>query len=71
MAFDPVQPRSIICARARADVDKLDNPVWSSVRAPVSLPKIPPLFIYKGLHTIADSRKTTRNDTIIRKSWSR
>ena len=37
----------------------------------VSLPKIPSLFIHKGLRTIADSRKTTRNDTIIRKSWSR
>ncbi len=37
----------------------------------LSLPKIPSLFIHKGLRTIANSRKTTRNDTIIRKSWSR
>jgi len=27
--------------------------------APLSLPKIPSLFIYKGLRTIANSRKTT------------
>ena len=37
----------------------------------LSLLKIPSLFINKGLRTIANSRKTTRNDTIIRKSWSR
>ena len=37
----------------------------------LSLPKIPSLFIYKGLRTIANSRKSTWNDTIIRKSWSR
>ena len=37
----------------------------------VCLPKIPSLFIHKDLRTIADSQKTTRNDTIIRKSCSR
>jgi len=37
----------------------------------LSLLRIPSLFINKGLRTIASSRKTTRNDTIIRKSWSR
>jgi len=35
------------------------------------LPKIPSLFIYMGLRTMANSRETTRNDTTIRKSWSR
>jgi len=32
----------------------------------LSLLKIPSLFIHKDLRTIPDSRKTTRNDTIIR-----
>lgn len=35
------------------------------------LQKIPSLFIYKDLRTIDDFRKTSRNNTIIRKSRSR